>query len=555
MTHRIILPLIAGAVFAAGLGAAAAARDASRSHDNAVNRNMTIFNAIVKEVEMNYVDSTRPDEAFEAAIAGYLSTIDPYTTYYSSDDQEAVKQMTTGEYAGIGSYITSRGGLTYISFPMEGSPAARAGLRAGDKIIKVDTTDMTSPKGQNVSKYLRGQPGTTVRVTVERPWTEDSVLTFDIVRESVRQPSVTYSGVINGNTGYIQLSSFIESTPAEVEEALKGFARNPAVKQIILDLRGNGGGLVMSAIDVLGNFLPKGTQVLSTRSKNSKLDRIYRTSKVPLMPDIPLVVLIDGGSASASEITAGALQDLDRAVLVGSNSFGKGLVQNTKNLPYGAMLKVTVDKYYLPSGRLLQALDYSRRNEDGTVARTPDSLTNEYKTRGGRIVRDGGGLKPDSAITWPQSSQLLYSLMQDFHIYDYAVEYAAKNPAPARVEDIVITDTIYEDFTRHLIRDSVKYDRAWQEIMPRLRDLLRQEGYMNDVIAGRIDSLEEALRIDLSEDLKLKREEISQYLAEDLATIWFYDKGKAQISLRRDPGVDKAVEILDSELWKKILGK
>ncbi len=556
MTHRTILPLIAGAVVSAGAMASwAASQTRPKSHDTAVTQNLAIFNAVVREVEQNYVDSTRPDEAFETAIAGYLSTIDPYTEYYTADDQETLRQMTTGEYAGIGSYIMTRDGVTYISFPMEGSPAAIGGLRPGDKILRVDTTDVVNPKGQDVSKLLRGQPGTTVRVQVERPWSApgDSVFSFDIVRESVRRPSVEYYGVINGNTGYIALNSFIESTPAEVEEALKSFQADPAVTQLILDLRGNGGGLVNSAIDILGNFLPKGTQVLSTRSKGSKLDKVYRTSKVPMMPDIPMVVLIDGGSASASEITAGALQDLDRAVLVGTRSFGKGLVQATRNLPYGGVLKVTVDKYYLPTGRLLQALDYSRRNEDGTVARTPDSLTNEYRTRGGRIVRDGGGLTPDSTVNWLQPTQLMYSLVRDNRLFDYAIEYAAKNPAPSTPGDVVITDVMYADFVDHVTADSLKYNRTWQDAMPRLRTLLKDEGYLNDQISAQIDSLEKSLQIDLSEDLMLKRDEISQYLAEDLAQIWFYDKGKNIVRLRRDPGLDKALEILNSDLYRKIL--
>lgn len=556
MNLRSILPLIAvGVIVAAGAASRGADNARPKSHDNSVSQNLAIFNAVVKQVERNYIDSTRPDEAFETAIAGYLSTIDPYTEYYTADDQESLRQMTTGEYAGIGSYIMQRDGETYISFPMEGSPAATGGLRAGDRIIRVDTVDVVNPKGQDVSKFLRGQPGTTVRVQVDRPWTTDSILSFDIVRESVKRPSVSYYGMINGNTGYIQLNSFIESTPDEIEQALKSFGSNPEVKQVILDLRGNGGGLVSAAIDVLGNFLPKGTQVLSTRSKGEKLDKVYRTSKVPMMPEIPLAVLIDGGSASASEITAGVLQDLDRAVLVGSRSFGKGLVQGTFNLPYGAVLKVTIDKYYLPTGRLLQALDYSRRNEDGSVARTPDSLTNEYRTRGGRIVRDGGGLTPDSTVEWAKPSQLVYSLVRDHHIFDYAVEFTAKNPAPASPEDIVVTDAMYDDFVNRAVSDTLKYNRAWKDIMPRLRDMLKDEGYLTDIVAANIDSLEASLEIDVAEDLRMKRDEISQYIAEDLAQIWFYDLGKTVVQLRRDPGVDKAIEILDKGLYKEILGK
>lgn len=554
MNLRYILPVVAAGAVVAGIGANAAAEQAeTKSHDTRLMQNLAIFNSIVKEVEQNYVDSTRPDEAFENAIGGYLSTIDPYTEYYTADEQEALRQMTTGEYGGIGSYIMQRDGVTYITFPMEGSPAAVSGLKPGDKIVRVDSVDVVNPKGQDVSKLLRGQPGTTLSVEVIRPWTEDSVKSIEIVRESVRRPSVDYAGVIDGNTGYISLNSFIESTPDEVEKALKDFQSDPAVKQIIFDLRGNGGGLVNSAIDVLGNFLPKGTQVLSTRSKGSKLDKVYRTSKVPVMPDMPLIVLIDGASASASEIMAGALQDLDRAVLVGSRSFGKGLVQSTRSLPYGAVLKVTVDKYYLPTGRLLQALDYSRRNEDGSVARTPDSLTNEYKTRKGRIVRDGGGLTPDSTVIWKQPTQLVYSLMRDNRIFDYAVEYAAKHPAPARPEDIEVTEAMYADFAKRTVEDSLKYNRAWQDIMPRLRTLLKDEGYLNDNIAAGIDSLEKSLQIDLAEDLQMKRDEITQYIVEDLAQIWFYNKGKTLVALRRDPGIDKALEILNSGVYKEIL--
>lgn len=555
---RIFIPLSAAAICCAALAATAGKNDTSpaKNHDNTVRQNLEIFNAVVREVETNYVDSTRPGEAFDMAIGAYLSTIDPYTEYYSPEDQEVLRSMTTGEYAGIGSYIVTRDGITYISFPMEDSPAARAGLRPGDKIIRVDSVNTLEPKGQNVSKLLRGQPGTTVNVTVCRPWTEsaDSVITLPVVRESVKRPSVEYYGTVNdGHTGYISLTSFIDTTPAEVAEALQSFKANPEITSLILDLRGNGGGLVTSAIEVLGNFLPKGTSVLSTRGKGSRLDRVYRTTSVPIFPDIPLVVLIDGASASAAEITAGALQDLDRAVLVGSRSFGKGLVQTTRPLPHGGSLKVTVDKYYLPTGRLLQALDYSKRNEDGSVARTPDSLTNSFLTAKGRTVRDGGGLTPDSAVVWKQPSQLLYSLMRDNRIFDYVVRHTASAKAPATPSEIVVTDAMYQEFVDRTVSDSLSYSREWQSIIPRLRDILRNEGYLSDSIAARVDGLEDALRIDLREDLELKRPEVTQYMVEDLASVWFYDKGKAEVRLRDDIGLEKALEILNSGLYKQIL--
>ncbi|MDE7096216.1 MAG: S41 family peptidase, partial [Muribaculaceae bacterium] len=411
---RIILPLVALTAISLGAGA-------KKSHDMALQRNLKTFNSMVKVLEENYVDSIRIDEAFKAASNAMLNTVDPYTEYYTADDRDALMKMTTGEYAGIGSYITEYDGYVCISQPMDGSPAAKAGLMPGDRILKVDTVSTKGAKSEKVSKLLKGTPGTDVYIEVLRPYVADSLKSFTVTREKVMERSVPYFGMVSPSTGFIRLNSYIMKSAEEISAALDSLKKNPGFSNLILDLRGNGGGLVESAIDILGNFLPKGTQVLRT-SGNGK-ERVYKTTRNPEFPDMPMAVLTDGGTASAAEITAGALQDLDRAVLIGNRSFGKGLVQTTFPLPHDALLKVTVSKYYIPSGRLIQALDYSRRNPDGSVARTPDSLTNVYYTSRGREVRDGGGLQPDSVVKNNIYSDILYNLVTKNKIFDYANKY------------------------------------------------------------------------------------------------------------------------------------
>lgn len=540
-------------LFASGLIIANAATDV-KSHDAAVTRNLNIFNEIVKELELNYVDSIRTDESFAAAINAMLSTVDPYTEYYNPDNRDQLMRMTTGEYGGIGSFIMERNGATFISEPIEGSPSAVAGLIPGDKIVKVDSVDVRGLKSDEVSKRLRGQAGTMVTVTVERPYAADSVKTFTIERQKVKEPSVPYFTVLNDGIGYIRLTSFIDKSPREVKEALENFQQTPGLKGIVLDLRGNGGGLLESAVDIVGFFVPKGTEVLRTKGKEKQLEKIYRTTRSPLFPDIPLAVLIDGGSASASEITAGSLQDLDRAVLVGSRSFGKGLVQSTRPLPYDGILKVTVGKYYIPSGRLIQALDYSHRNPDGSVARTPDSLTNVYKTLHGREVRDGGGLQPDTTINWGNVSALLYDLMKENKIFDYATKYVAHNPTAPVAEEFVITDEIYSDFKGDVAASKFESEKASEEILKQLRSTVEDEGYMNDAVKIQLDTLSTLLAHNLDADLDAKRKEVGQYLAREILGRYYYDRGRLIQELKQDPGLDAARGILNNpDEYRKIL--
>lgn len=545
-------------ILAASLFSAAAfSQTTAPSHDVSVSRNLTTFNSIVKELELNYVDSIRPSEAFEAAIEAFLSTVDPYTEYYSSEDRNELTKMTTGEYdyGGIGSYIMQRDGSSFISGPMEGAPAANAGLRSGDKIIRVDSVDTSKMGSSEVTKLLRGLAGTPVQITVQRPFVTDSIITFDIIRGKLSDPSVPYWGVVNGNTGYIRLTQFLADSGQDVYEALKEFKANPQVSQIVLDLRGNGGGLLEQAVDILGNFLPKGTEVLKTKGKDLATQKTYKTTKTPIFPDIPLAVLIDGGSASAAEITAGALQDLDRAVLIGSRSFGKGLVQSTRPLPFDGLLKVTVAKYYIPSGRLIQALDYSHRNPDGSVARTPDSLTNVYKTLHGREVRDGGGLNPDIQIDWGKISPILYNLVGDNKIFDYATRFANTHDSIPEAWEFVITDEIFSDFKESLDPSSLKYDKILDQQLKQLRETAEAEGYLTDEALQAIEALTPLLSNDVNQDLDHNRSDIEEYLGAEIASRYYFDKGRLIYSLKTDKALNEAMQILsDQARLNDILG-
>lgn len=541
------LPLLALTILFTGV-------KAQKSNDAAINRNMNTFNSIVKQVELYYVDSINTDESFKAAIEAFLASTDPYTEYYSADDQEQLQKMTTGEYGGIGSYILERNGASYISQPMEGSPAALAGLKPGDHIIKVDSVDVASKKSLDVTKLLKGVPGTKVTVTVNRPYVQDSIVTVEITRGKVQEPSLMFDTLMPNGIGYLRLSSFIDKTPAETKQVFEKFKSSGNLKGVILDLRSNGGGLVESAIDLVGNFVPKGTQIVKTIGKDPAQVRTYKTPRSPMLGDTPLVVLIDGGSASASEIVAGSLQDLDRAVLLGSRSYGKGLVQNPVQLPYGGLLKVTIAKYYLPSGRLIQAIDYSHRNADGTVARVPDSLTNVFHTVHGREVRDGGGLRPDSTIEYPAVNRLVYNAVADNWVFDFANKYAAENPSISAPQDFVVTDTIYNAFKASIDPAKFKYDKACEDMVKQLRKAVETEGYMNDETKAQIDKLAELLVHNLDRDLNTNREQLSEYIGDEIVARYYYEKGKTAFGLKTDPAVNAAISILlDKDLMKKML--
>ncbi len=555
----IDLKRIAGAaLLVAAIAGSWGVNAAKKSHDSAVARNLNVFNALVKELEMNYVDTIRTDESFSTAIRALLSTVDPYTEYYSSDDAENLAKMTTGEYGGIGSYILQRDSFVYISGPYEGSPAALAGLKAGDRIVRIDTADAKGMASDKVSKLLRGPAGTIVNLRLERPYAgPDSVIEVAVERRKIQTPSVPYSRLDpETGIGYIRLTTFIDKSPKEVETALDSFRNDPRLKGVVLDLRGNGGGLVESAVDIVGFFVPKGTEILRMRGRDKSAEKVYKTSRKPIMPDIPLAVLIDGGSASSSEITAGSLQDLDRAVLIGSRSFGKGLVQGTRPLPYDGFLKVTTGKYYIPSGRLIQALDYSHRNPDGSVARVPDSLTNVYRTAAGREVRDGGGLTPDITVDWGKMSRLLFNIARDNWAFDFATRFAAENPSIPAPEEFEITDGIYADFKASIDPKRFKYDKVGEDLIKQLNETLEAEGYMNDSVRSQLDGLSRLLIHDLDSDLDIKRKDIAEYLGEEIASRYYYERGRAAQQLKGDTAMAEARRILlDPAEYRRILKK
>lgn len=528
----------------------------TRSPKEAVNRNLEIFSSIYKELQTSYVDSIDADKTMRTAIDALLNTIDPYTEYISEDERDEFMTISTGEFGGIGAYIAQKkNGDVYISQPQDGTPAKEVGLRAGDVVVAIDGDTVLGLGSTKVRERLRGKAGTKLTVTVNRPYVgADSVLNFDITRRIINVDPVPYSGVVRGDIGYIALTTFNEKSYNQVREALERLKADPRVKTIALDLRGNGGGLLESAVQIVGLFVPKGSEVLRTRGNGDTGEKVYKTTVKPVDTEIPLVVMIDGNSASSSEITAGALQDLDRAVIVGNRSYGKGLVQSTRVLPYRGLLKLTIAKYYIPSGRLIQAIDYSHRNPDGSVARIPDSLTHVYYTKGGREVRDGAGITPDISVTYPDVSRLVFNVVRDQWAFNYATKFAAEHDSIPPVDKFEITDEIYADFKNFIDPDKFEYDKVCEVMVENLEKAADVEGYMTDSVRARIDELKTLLHHNLDHDLDMNRKEISDYLEREIITRYYGDKGAVYQAVKNDLAMDSVVNMLgkDGE-YKSIL--
>lgn len=512
------------------------------------------FNAIVKELQTNYVDTLNADELMDNTIAALLYQIDPYTEYYPADDQDELLSISQGQYAGIGSVISKHGDKIIINSPSDGSPAKRAGLRPGDVILSVNGDTVTaSTSVEKVSRRLRGQAGTDITVKVLRPYVEDSLLTFSFVRENIKVNPMPYHGVDSDGIGYIALTTFNESSGREVRNAVTELLADPKLKGIVIDLRGNGGGLLEGAVQIASNFVPRGTEIIRTRGRDKSDEKIYKTTIKPQNVNIPMAILTDGGTASASEILAGALQDLDRAVIVGDRSYGKGLVQIPRPLPYNDVLKITTGRYYIPSGRLIQAIDYSQRDDDGRPIRKPDSLTNTFHTKAGRIVRDGGGITPDIIVKRPEGNRLMYNIIADMWAFDYANRHVARNPE-APTDNVVITDSIFNDFKAFINPDRFKYDRQCETGIEALRKAAKIEGYMTDSVSQQFDVLAKMLKHDLNHDLDLNREKIEEVLYDEISSRYFDDSKRIRLSLPADEVYNKAKEILlDPEKYKALL--
>lgn len=540
-----------------GLTIATTASSDPRAQKDRFSRKLSTFNTIVKELQTNYVDTLNATEIMDKTIEALLYQIDPYTEYYPADNQDELLSISRGKYAGVGSMISKRGDRVIFSEPYWNTPSRRAGIRAGDIIVAIDGDSITAEMPvEEVSKRLRGQAGTHLTVRVRRPHVQDSMLTFSIVREDIKVDPMPYYGVDSAGIGYIALTTFNENSAREVRDALTDMLRNPALKGIVIDLRGNGGGLLESAVQIASNFVPKGTEIVRTRGRNPHDEKIFKTTRKPLDTSIPLAILVNGGTASSSEILSGSLQDLDRAVIVGERSYGKGLVQTTRPLPYDDLLKITTGRYYIPSGRLIQALDYSRRNPDGSPARTPDSLTHEFRTRVGRIVRDGGGITPDVTVKSPETNRLIYNIITDNWAFDFATKYYAEHPDSVAPADLAVSDGMFEAFKKSIDPARFKYDKQTESALDYLREMAKSEGYLTDSVASQLDRLGVMLKHDLNHDLDLNRRDIEDIICDELASRYYSDYDRVARLLPSDSTLRKAAEILLNKAeYNRILSK
>jgi len=516
-----------------------------------INKNIDIFNSVLRELDMFYVDSIEVNNLVQRTIESMLTRLDPYTEYYSEENIGDLQFLTTGEYAGVGAIISYKDGGVVINQPYEGLPADKAGLKAGDRILEIDDEDVRNSNVKDVSDKLKGTPGTTLKILIKRPG-EENERVISVVREKIEMDPITYSEVVKNDIGYLHFGTFTSNSSKRVEETVKEL-KDKGAKSLILDLRGNGGGILEEAVNIVNLFIPKGIEVVSTKGKLTQWDRSYRTREQPLDELIPIVVLIDTGSASASEIVAGALQDLDRAVIVGNRSFGKGLVQTPRELPYGGNIKITTSKYYIPSGRGLQVLDYSHRNPDGSVARVPDSLTNLFHTKNGREVRDGGGITPDISLTHDQGGTIAYYLMTQNIIFDYVTEWVQKNESIAPPDEFVLSEVDYQEFKEFVRTKDFEYDKMSEHSLNQLKNIMEFEGYM-DVASEEFSALEKKLQPDLDRDLDLFKSIIMDMIETEIIQRYYYKKGVLKHQLANDIVFEKAIEVLKNpEEYKTIL--
>ncbi|WP_288207862.1 S41 family peptidase [uncultured Parabacteroides sp.] len=518
-----------------------------------VSKNLDIFNALVKEVEMFYVDSVDVEKTVRRGINSMLGSLDPYTEYYPEQEMDKLKMMTTGEYGGIGSYIRGRqeGGV-YIIEPFEGMPAALAGLQAGDRILAIDTVDVTEKSSDEVSNLLKGVPNTKMVLKIQRP-NEKKPREVELLRKQILVDQVTYYGVRGDGVGYIYLKGFTDKSAQEVKNAFEDLKKNHQIKSLILDLRNNGGGLLESATQIVSMFVPKGKEVVSTKGKISQWDRTYRTANEPLDTVMPMAVLINGNSASAAEIVSGSLQDMDRAVLVGQRSFGKGLVQSTRELPYNGSVKITMSKYYIPSGRCIQQMDYTHRKADGSVAAIPDSLTSVFYTSKGRPVRDGGGVRPEFEIEEEEMPTMMYYLATDFVLLDFVTNWAQKHKTIPPVEEFTVSDEDFEAFKNYAKEKNFTYDRQSEKVLKNLKEIAKFEGYMNSD-STIFNELEARLTPNLDRDFELYKGQIKKLMASEIIKRYYFQKGELLESLKDDEVLEKAIEVLgNQELYNKTL--
>ena len=518
-----------------------------------VAKNLDIFNSIVKELDMFYVDTIDPNKTIREGIDAMLYSLDPYTNYFPEEDQSELEQMLKNSYGGIGSVITWNTKLkrSMIAEPYENMPAANVGLKVGDILMEIDGKDLAGKNNQEVSELLRGQVGTSFKLKVQRPGTEKP-LEFDIVRRSIQLPLIPYYTVLDKNIGYINLSSFSGNPSKEFKQAFLDLKKK-GITSLVIDLRNNGGGLLDEAVEIANYFLPRGKTLVTTKGKVKQASNSYKTLREPLDLEIPLAVLVNSSSASAAEILAGALQDYDRAVIVGNRTFGKGLVQTTRPLPYGSTMKITTSKYYIPSGRCVQAIDYKHRNEDGSVGRIPDSLTTVFHTAAGREVRDGGGVTPDIVVKQEKLPNILFYLVNDNLIFDYATQYCLKHPTIPAPDKFEITDADYADFKALVKKADFKYDQQTEKILKNLKEMAEFEGYLTEA-SEEFKALEKKLTHNLERDLDHFSKEIKTMIAVEIIKRYYYQRGSIIEQLKDDYDLKEAEKILtDPVKYKEML--
>lgn len=512
-----------------------------------LSKHLDIFHAVFRELDLMYVDTIDIAGTLETGISAMLSKLDPYTVYYPEDEEEDLKMMLTGKYAGVGAIIRyhKRYDRVVVVEPYEGMPALNAGLRAGDILLAIDGDDLKGLSVDKVSDRLRGEAGTTLTVRAKREGVADSIFEVKLTRANIALPSVPYYTMLSDSIGYIILNSFTEGCAREVRLALVEL-KDRGAKRLVLDLRGNGGGSLSEAVDITGLFIPKGSVVVTTKGKIAQATQSFRTRREPLDATMPLVVLVDGQSASASEIVAGAIQDFDRGVIMGRRTYGKGLVQTVRDLPYNNSLKLTTGKYYTPSGRCVQAIDYARRAEDGSVERIPDSLTSEFRTVAGRAVRDGGGITPDIPIQADSLPNILFYLANSDVLFDFATDYTRLHPTIPPVSEFVITDSLYAAFLAAVKASDFTYDRQSDRALTALKELARFEGYAESA-AAEFAALEKKLTHDIDHDFRYFEPRIKELLADELVSRYYYQRGTIEQALKTDSTVIRARHLLTNE--------
>lgn len=508
-------------------------------------KNLDVFASLVKELSLYYVDDIDYGKTFKKGIDEMLESLDPYTVYIPESKIEDLKFMTTGQYGGIGAMIRKHDKHVMIAQPYQDFPADKAGLKAGDIILEINDIETKGKSTSQISDMLKGQPDTEVELKVKRAVTEEEEK-VKITREKVQIDPVPYQGMISNKVGYVSLRSFTNKAGSEVKKAVKNLKEDKKAEAIVLDLRNNPGGLLIEAVKICNLFVPQGELIVSTKGKVKKWNKDYKATMPSYDTEIPVVVLVNSKSASASEIVSGCMQDLDRAVVIGKKTFGKGLVQTTRELSYNAKLKVTTAKYYIPSGRCIQALDYSHRNEDGSVGKIPDSLTSEFETQNGRKVFDGGGISPDIKTEKIKLSQISKNLVRDMLVFDFANKYKHEHDSIPAPEDFKITENIYSDFISYINNKEFDYENRSEKQFEKLKEIAEDEKYLKNAEAE-FEKLKEKIAHDREKDLNLFEDEIKDLLAEEIVSRYYYQSGQIQYRLQKDPDIKEAIKVLSNK--------